>query len=104
MAAVWDFPFTLGPGGFVATVEQDSDRDIENQIAAALLTRPAERATVPTFGIADPAFTGWEAPALRRHLLDFGPDVDVSSVITAQSSDVRGDREAVAVTWGRKSA
>jgi hypothetical protein len=103
VAAVWDFPFGLGPGGAVAVVDQDSDKDIENQIAAALLTRPGERIQAPTFGISDPAFAGWEAPALARHLLDFGPHVDVTSVIVARrGGDARGDREEVAVSWTRR--
>lgn len=88
----------------MAVVDQDSDRDIENQLAVAVLTRPGERATVPTFGIADPTFTGWEAPALSRHVLDFGPFVDVTSVIVARrGGDVRGDREEVSITWSRKT-
>lgn len=97
MALVWDFPFRLGPGGSVAVVEQDADRDVENGIAVACLTHPGERPQVPSFGIADPAFTGWEAPALERHLLDFGPAIDVSSVVVAR----RGEREEVSVTWER---
>ena len=87
----------------MATVEQGSDRDIENCLAVAVLTRPGERATVPTFGIADPAFSGWEAPALSRHVLDFGPDVDVTSVRVRRGGDSRGDREEVAIEWERKA-
>lgn len=105
MAAVFDFPFGLGPGGSVAVVDQDSDKDIENLIAAALYTRPGERIQAPTFGIADPAFVGWEAPALNRHLLDFGPHVNVTSVIVARrGGDSRGDREEVTVSWERKES
>jgi hypothetical protein len=101
VAQVWDFPFGLGPGGSVATVEQGSDRDFENLIAVALYTRPGERIQAPTFGIADPAFSGWEEPALRRHILDFGPPVDISTVIVSRTSDGLGDREQVTVTWKR---
>jgi hypothetical protein len=89
----------------VAVVEQDSDKDIENQIAVALYTRPGERPQSPTFGISDPAFVGWEAPALNRHLMDFGPYVDVTSVVVARrGGDIRGDREEVAVNWSRRDA
>lgn len=103
VALVWDFPFRLGPGGSVAVVEQDSDRDVENGIAVATLTRPGERPLVPTFGIADPAFVGWEAPALARHLLDFGPAVDVlSATVARRGGDIRGDREEVSVSWQRQ--
>jgi hypothetical protein len=103
VAQVWDFPFALGPGGSVAVVDQNSDRDVENQLAVAVLTRPGERATVPTFGIADPAFSGWEAPALSRHVLDFGPAVDVTSVRVRRGGDTRGDREEVAIDWERQT-
>jgi len=99
VAPVWDFPFQLGPGGSVAVVEQNSDRDIDNCIAAALLTRPGERIQAPSFGIADPAFVGWEAPALTRHLLDFGPDVDVASVVVTR----REAKEEVTITWARRA-
>ena len=103
MAAVFDFPFRLGPGGAVAIVEQDSDRDVENLIAVAILTRPGERTLVPTFGVADPAFAGWEGPALSRHLLDFGPRVDViSATVARRGGDARGDREEVSVSWARQ--
>ena len=104
MAQVWDYPFGLGPGGSVATVEQDSDRDIENLLAVACLTRPGERHQCPTFGIADPAFIGWEQPALERHVLDFGPNVNVSSVVVERTSDIRGDRERVSISWDRRQA
>jgi len=100
VAPVWDFPFRLGPGGSVAVIDQDSDRDIENLLAVAVLTRPGERPMAPTFGIADPAFTGWEAPALARHVLDFGPTVTVTSVVTARRGN---DREEVSVAWERQS-
>lgn len=104
MAQVWDWPFALGPGGSVATVEQDSDRDVENLIAVACLTRPGERQQALSFGIADPVFVGWELQALERHCLDFGPRVDLSDVVISRTSDVNGDREVVTVTWARKPA
>lgn len=104
VAQVWDWPFQLGPGGSVATVEQDSDRDVENLIAVACLTRPGERIQAPSFGIADPVFAGWELQALQRHCLDFGPLVDLSDVIVSRTSDVNGDREVVTISWARKLA
>ena len=103
MAQVWDFPFQLGPGGTVATVDQDSDRDVENLLAVACLTHPGERAQAPSFGIADPAFSGWELTALERHCLDFGPDVILGSVTVGRISDMSGDREVVTISWDRKT-
>ena len=99
MAAVLDFPFRLGPDGSIVTVAQDGDRDLENLIAVAVLTRPGEREQVPGFGIADPAFSGWERPSLDRHLVDYGPDVVVTDVSVIRKA---GDREEVTVAWERR--
>lgn len=98
MVSVWSFPFRIGGDGSVATVEEGSDQAIEEAIAIAMLTRPGERITVPTFGAVDPAFAGVEAGALQRHLDDFGPNVVITSITTrVQPSHT----EAVTVAWER---
>lgn len=99
MVSVWSFPFRVGGDGSIATVEEGSDRAVEEAIAVAMLTRPGERITVPTFGVVDPAFAGVEAGALQRHLDDFGPNVVVTSVVTAARPP---HSEAVTVTWERR--
>lgn len=96
---VISFPFRLDGTGAVASVEQNSDQDVEEQIALAALTRPGERIQVPTFGIIDPAFRQFQAAALQRHLIDFGPDVEITAVTMTPDGD---GRERVAVTWRRK--
>lgn len=96
---VISFPFRLDLNGSVATVEQDSDPEIEEQIALAMLTRTGERIQAPTFGVADPAFIGFAAGNLQRHLNDFGPRVEVTAVDI--SRDVEG-RERVVVNWQRR--
>lgn len=93
------FPFRLDPGGTVATVEQGSDRYVEEQLAVALLTTPGERIQAPTFGCADPAFAGFELGNLTRHLTDFGPEVTVTEVGTRRRSD---DTEELTVNWTRR--
>lgn len=98
-ARVMSFPFRLDGTGAVASVEQDSDQDIEESIALAALTRPGERIQAPTFGIADPAFAHFQAAALQRHLVDFGPDVDITAVTTQPDTD---GRERVTVSWTRR--
>lgn len=98
---VISFPFRLDGTGAVASVEQTSDQDVEEQIALAALTRPGERIQVPSFGVADPAFQHFQSAALQRHLIDFGPDVEVTSVTLAPQGD---GRERVAVTWQRREA
>lgn len=99
MVSVWSFPFRLGGDGSIATVEEGSDPAIEEAIAVAMLTRPGERITVPTFGAIDPAFTGVEAGVLQRHLDDFGPNVIVTSVTTHHQPP---HAEAVTVAWERQ--
>lgn len=93
------FPFQLDPTGSVATVEQDSDAEIDQQIALAMLTRPGERIQVPTFGVADPAFARFEVGALQRHCDDFGPEVDITTVSTNRAFE---DREEVVINWSRR--
>lgn len=92
------FPFRLDPNGSIATVEQDADQYVEEQIALALLVRPGERIQVPTFGTADPAFAGFQVAALQRHLIDFGPRVTVRTVSIDYTSE---GQERVAVDWER---
>lgn len=93
------FPFRIDGTGSVVTVEQGSDAEIEQQIGVAMTVRPGERITVPTFGVNDPAFVGFEAGALQRHLDDFGPDVEVSTVRVDRT--VEG-REQVVIDWRRR--
>lgn len=93
------FPFRLEPSGTVATVEQNSDTEIDEQIALALLTSPGERIQVPQFGCNDPAFTGFETASLRRHLATFGPEVEAVQVGATAWGD---DRQQVTVSWTRR--
>jgi hypothetical protein len=95
---VISFPFRLDGTGSVATVEQDSDVEVEEQIALATLTRTGERIQVPTFGIADPVFSGFQAGALQRHLIDFGPHVTIKAMNINPTVD---GREEVVIDWTR---
>jgi len=93
------FPFRLDPTGSVATVEQDGDVEIGEHIALAMLTRPGERIQVPTFGVKDPAFSGFELGALQRHLDDFGPRVEVTTVSIDGTAE---GKERAEVSWRRR--
>lgn len=95
------FPFRIGPTGSLATVEQNSDVDVDQLLAIALLTAPGERDQAPTFGVADPAFSGFPRGALQRHVLDFGPQVQISEVAINPTAD---GREEVVVHWARPGA
>lgn len=99
-ARVISFPFRIDPTGGVATVEQDSDQEIEESLAVAMLVRPGERIQCPTFGVADPAFNGFVLGALQRHCLDFGPDVQITQVGQAQLAD---GREQATIAWARNA-
>lgn len=92
------FPFRLGPTGSLATVEQNSDADVDQQLAIAVLTAPGERDQAPTFGVADPAFSGFPLGALQRHVTDFGPRVAITEVVVTPTQD---GREEVVVNWAR---
>ena len=93
------FPFRLDATGSVATVEQDGDAEIGEQIALAMLTRPAERIQAPSFGVKDPAFVGFELGALQRHLDDFGPRVEVTTVLVKQTAE---GMERAEISWQRR--
>lgn len=93
------FPFRLDPTGSIATVEQDGDAEIGEQIALAMLTRPGERIQAPTFGVRDPAYVGFELGALQRHLNDFGPRVEVGTVSIKPTAE---NTERAEISWRRR--
>lgn len=95
------FPFTLDGTGAVTTVEQDSDTEIDQQVALAMLTCPGERIQVPTFGVADPAFVGFQLGQLQRHLLDFGPQIEVLTLVDERVTE---GQERVVITWQRRDS
>jgi hypothetical protein len=97
-ARLLSFPFRIDPSGAAATVEHGSDSEVEELLAVGVLTTPGERVQVPTFGVNDPTFTGFELGNLQRHVLDFGPRVTVQSVETARRAD---DREELRISWRR---
>jgi hypothetical protein len=94
---VLSHPFRIQPNGRAATVEQDSDDQRAELIAAIVLTRPGERQLAPGFGIPDPAFTGIDVAALEGATSVFGPPVsvrDVTITVTGPASqDVTIDFE-----------
>jgi hypothetical protein len=92
------FPFRLDATGAVASVEQDTDPEVDEQIAIAMLTRPGERVTVPSFGVNDPAFDGFVLSALQRQCLDFGPKVSIKAVSTNRMTE---GREQIVINWER---
>lgn len=98
MPRLISFPFRLDGNGAIAAVDQGSDAEIDEQIAVAMLTRPGERITVPSFGVNDPTFDGFLASALARQCTDFGPSVTIKTVSVDNLTE---GREKVAIEWTR---
>lgn len=98
MPRLISFPFRLDANGAVATVDQGSDAEIEQQIAVAMMTKPGERITVPTYGVNDPTFNGFLLSALIRQVTDFGPHVTIRKVSVDRLDE---GREQVVVEWTR---
>jgi hypothetical protein len=80
VVAVLSYPFRLNASGQAATVEQDSEDQYAELLAALVLTRPGERDLVPGFGIPDPTFVGIDVGALEGAAAVFGPDVTITDV------------------------
>lgn len=91
MTRLITYPFRLVPGGSVATEEDGSDAVYASELAVAVLTRQGEREQVPTFGVADPTFVGFDEAALRLHVEVFGPPVRIDRVETSFVDDTTED-------------
>lgn len=97
------FPLRLGPGGFLVTVDQDSDAEIAGCMATILLWPQGTRELDPEFGLPDQSFLdgGADLDEIREALLTQEP--------RAIESVVQDDRElanfvsAVRVTWDRST-
>lgn len=85
------YPFRLSAAGAVTVVEEGSDPQLAEELAVAVMTAPGERPLVPEFGVADSAFVGFDAEALRLHVQTFGPPVDVSDVSVRFLNDAHQD-------------
>lgn len=87
MARVLAFPVHVDSTGRIATVEQDSEADIAQQLAMLILTRPDERPLTPGYGTPDPAFTGFDPQLLAASAEEFGPAVDIDTVTITDRGD-----------------
>lgn len=98
-ARILSFPFRITPSGSAATVEHGSNGEFDELIAVGVLTAPGERIQAPSFGVDDPAFTGFEVANLQRHCNDFGPPV---TILVASPTRRDDDREEVTLSWERR--
>ena len=81
-------PFRLTLTGAAATVANGSSAANAEGVAVLALTRPGERPMVPNFGVADPAFDGYDAAELSAALYLFGPaGVSVDNIKTTPVDD-----------------
>jgi hypothetical protein len=90
-SALLAYPFRLDAAGSVVTVPEGSDEQLAQELAVAVLTRQGERDLVPSFGIADPAFVGFDGDALRLHVELFGPPVELEDVEVVFLTDTTQD-------------
>ncbi|AIZ01720.1 baseplate wedge subunit [Arthrobacter phage vB_ArtM-ArV1] len=80
---VLSFPFKLNPDGTAATVGYGTDREVEEAIAALVLTHIGERLMNPSFGVPDPVFSGLGVGDIQVGLDQYGPaGITIQSVTT----------------------
>lgn len=96
MTDVISFPWRLTSSGHIATVEQDSDDEHAELIAALLLTRIGERPLCPDFGVTDMVGQGLNEGELTAAIATFGPDVRLTDVNIEQT---RQDTQRVTVRF-----
>jgi phage baseplate assembly protein W len=75
-------PFTIGPLGAAATVQQDTAAEVIQSVAMLVGTEPGTRLMVPTYGMADPTFTGINQPALLLAVRRWEPRAKVTVGVT----------------------
>ncbi len=74
-------PFAIGTDGAALTVDQDSEADVASCVSALVGTRPTERIMVPSYGIADPTFTGLDRVAVADAIAAWEPRADVTITV-----------------------
>lgn len=91
MTALLSYPFRLATGGAVATHDDASSDYHMEELAQLIATRPGERELTPTYGLADPAFAGFDQAMLVAQVGLFGPPVKITGVEVTPVSDVERD-------------
>lgn len=103
MSGTIRFPFRLTPSAQVATAAYGTDQEINDAIAAIVLTDIGERPLSPGFGVTDP---------VGLAIGDVAIDADIQSALTTYGFDdvtitdttltpEQGGRAAVHVEWER---
>lgn len=73
-------PLALGPDGTFATVTEDTDAEIKQNVSVILRTRTGERLATPTFGTPDPTFDGLDVAAVTEVVAQTEPRADLTIV------------------------
>lgn len=81
------FPFRVDATGRIASVERDSDDDLQQRLAMLVLTRTGERPLTPGFGMPDPAGEGFDPQLLAAAAVEYGPDVDLDDIAVVNNGD-----------------
>jgi hypothetical protein len=85
MAQVLSYPFRVGPGGVIATVEQDTPQADGELIEVLIRTRLGERPLAAGFGISDPQYSAVEPTEITAGITAYGPDVTINGITAIQT-------------------
>ncbi len=97
---VISFPFRLTPQGHVATALHGSDQEVEELLAALVLTHIGERPMEPDFGIPDPTWVGITLNDVETGLAEFGPPgVTIDSLDEEPLTDTQS---SYVLSWSRE--
>lgn len=80
-------PFSLTANGTFATVQEDTDSEVVQNVAVILRTRQDERLATPRFGTADPTFTGLDPAQVLPVVGEYEPRATLRIVQAAIRAD-----------------
>lgn len=81
-------PFAISSEGSVETIEQNTAAEIVQSVANLVGTRPGTRLMVPTYGITDPTFAGFDQVALQLGVAKWEKRAAVSVVATPANEEM----------------
>jgi phage baseplate assembly protein W len=73
-------PLQLAADGTFATVREDSDAEVVQNVAVILRTRTGERLATPEFGTPDPTFVGLDPAVVLPVVQTYEPRADLDIV------------------------
>lgn len=85
MAQILSYPFRVGAGGQITTVEQGTPQANGELIEALVLTHTGERPLAPGFGVTDPLFGAVEPTEISAGIAAYGPAVTLTAITATQA-------------------